>query len=184
MRLSLLNQYAGVIAVGNYYGEFWLIEVISFLENGDYTFFNFYSDYSDKDAVICTKETGALYICNVSDDFIPREKVKQVIDVLWHWDECLEQAYDKLVLWDDDNLKWGSRKECFTHDPKKVFELEEIVFGLDDWMKCDFKEYCLEPESQSAADSFFINFRCDPLGFSVKFLCEERRLYSIKPYIL
>ena len=183
--LSLLNQYAGVIAVGNYYGNFWLIEVISFLENGDYTFFNFYSDYSDKDAVICTKETGALYICNVSDDFIPEEKVKQVIDVLWHWDECLEQAYGTFVHWDFDHNTWDFKRKCFKEDPKEVFELDEIIFGLPEcWQQCDFQEYCAAPEPKTAGDVFWLKFECYPLGYLVKFCCEDRRLYSIKPYIL
>ena len=173
-----------VITVGNYYGYFWLIEVISFLENGDFTFFNFNSEYSDKDAVIYAKETGELHICNVSDNFIPEETVRLVTDVLWHLDECLEQAYDKLVLWDRDHHKWGSGKDCFTHDPKKDFKLIETIFGLADWPECDFQEYCQFPEPKAAADSFWMNFRCDPLAFAVQFRCGDRKLYSIKPYIL
>jgi len=101
-----------------------LDEVIFFLKGGDFSIFDFYSDYSEKDAVVYMKGTGCLYICNVSDDVIPEETVRLVIEVLEHLDEYLKQAYDKLVLWDWKHHKWGSGNESFTHDPKKVFELE------------------------------------------------------------
>ena len=64
-----------------------LDEVIFFLKNGDFSFFDFYSDYSEKDAVVYMKGTGCLYICNVSDDVIPEETVRLVIEVLEHLDE-------------------------------------------------------------------------------------------------
>lgn len=161
-----------------------LDEVIFFMKDGDFSFFNCHSDYSEKDAVVYMEGTGCLYICNVSDNFIPEKTVSLVIDVLEHLDEYLEQAYDKLVFWDDDNHKWDFRQKYIKYDPKKAFELDDIIFGLEDWKECEFQEYCPNPETQSAADSFWINFRCDPLAFAVKFLCEDRKLYSIKPYIL
>ena len=162
-----------------------LDEVIFFLKDGEYSFFDFYSDYSEKDAVVYMKGTGCLYICNVSDNVIPAETVRRAIDVLEHLDEYLEQAYDKLVLWDWKHPKWSSEKECFTHDTKKVFELEDIIFGLEDWPHCDYIEkYCLYPDTKTSADIFFINFRVEDLGFLVKFRCEDRRLCSIKPHIL
>ena len=83
-----------------YNEHFDLDEVVFFLKNGDYSFFDYYSDYSEKDAVVYMKGTGCLYICNVSDNVIPAETVRLAIDVLEHLDEYLEQAYDKLVLWD------------------------------------------------------------------------------------
>lgn len=186
MKLSLLNQYAGVIVLSMNSVYFNLDEVIFFLKDGDFSFFDFYSDYSEKDAVVYMKGTGCLYICNVSDDVIPEETVRLVIEVLEHLDEYLKQAYDKLVLWDWKHHKWGSGNESFTYDPKKVFELEEIVFGWPEYwqQKCDFQECRAAPEPETAADVFWLNFRCDPLSFSVKFLCEDRRLCSIKPYIL
>ena len=162
-----------------------LDEVIFFLKNGDFSFFDFYSDYSEKDAVVYMKGTGCLYICNVSDDVIPEETVRLAIDVLEHLDECLEQAYDKLGLWYFVDHKRSPGKDCFTHDPKKVFELDDIIFGLEDWPHCDYIEkYCLYPDTKTSADSFFINFRVEDLGFLVKFRCEDRRLCSIKPHIL
>ena len=161
-----------------------LDEVIFFLKDGDFSFFNFHSDYSDNDAVVYMKGTGCLYICNVSDNVIPEETVRLVIEVLEHLDEYLKQAYGKLVLWDWKHHKWGSGKECFTHDPQKAFELEDIIFGLNDWPKGEFQEYFPVPKPKAAADCFWMNFRCDPLLFSVKFLCEDRRLCSIKPYSL
>ena len=162
-----------------------LDEVIFFLKNGEFSFFDFYSDYSEKDAVVYMKGTGCLYICNVSDDVIPAETVRLAINVLEHLDECLEQAYDKLDLWDLKNYKWGSGKKGFTYDPKEVFELEDIIFGLKDWPDCDYIEkYCLDSEPKTAADCFWINFRFEYLGFLVKFRCEDRRLCSIIPHIL
>ena len=171
----------------SYYDEdFKLAEVISFLKNRDYSSFDFRLEYTANDALISIKDTGLLFICNVPDNTIPEQTVRQVIDVLEHLDECIEQAYDKLVLWDWKHHKWGSGNESFTHDPKKVFELEEIVFGWPEYwqQKCDFQECRAAPEPETAADVFWLNFRCDPLLFSVKFLCEDRRLCSIKPYIL
>lgn len=161
-----------------------LDEVLFFLKEGDFSFFDFSSDYSEKDAVVYMKGTGCLYICNVSDNVIPEETVRLAIDVLEHLDEYLEQAYDKLVLWDWKQHKWGAGNECFTHDAKKDFELEDIIFGLNDWPKGEFQEYFPVPKPKAAADCFWMNFRCDPLEFPVQFLCKERRLYSIKPYIL
>ena len=174
-----------MIAVSLYNEHFDLDEVVFFLKNGDFSFFDYYSDYSEKDAVVYMKGTGCLYICNVSDDVIPEETVRLAIDVLEHLDECLEQAYDKLDLWYFVDHKRSLGKDCFTHDPKKVFELDDIIFGLEDWPHCDYIEkYCLYPETKTEADCFWMNFRCDPLGFVVKFLCDDRRLCSIKPYTL
>lgn len=174
-----------MIAVSLYNVHFDLDEVIFFLKDGDFSFFDFYSDYSDKDAVVYMKGTGCLYICNVSDNVIPEKTVIQVIDVLEHLDECLEQAYDKLGLWYFVDHKWGSGKDSVKYDPKKVFELDDIIFGLEDWPHCDYKEeYCLGSEPKKDADSFWMNFRCDPLGFAVKFFCNDRKLCTFKPYIL
>ena len=164
--------------------HFNLDEVIFFMKEGDFSFFDFYSDYSDKDAVVYMEGTGCLYICNVSDNFIPEKTVIRVIDVLEHLDECLKQAYDTLVHLDFDCHTWDSKRKCFKEDPQKVFELDDIIFGLEDWPHCDFIEYSLGSEPKTEADCFWMNFRCDPWGFAVKFLCEDRRLYSIKPYII
>ena len=183
MRLSLLNQYAGVIVVP-YYG-FDLAEVLFFLKDGDYSFFDFNCEYSKNDAAVDIKGAGSLYICNLSEDDIPEETVRLVIDVLEHLDEYLEQAYGTFVHWDFDHNTWDFKRKCFKEDPKEVFELDEIIFGLPEcWQQCDFQEYCAAPEPKTAGDVFWLKFRCDPLGYLVKFCCEDRRLYSIKPYIL
>ena len=47
MKLSLLNQYAGVIVLSMNSVYFNLDEVIFFLKDGEFSFFDFYSDYSD-----------------------------------------------------------------------------------------------------------------------------------------
>ena len=174
----------------SYYGNFELAEVICFLKNGDYTFIDFISDYSDEDAVVYTKETGELHICNVSDNYIPVETVRLVIDVLEHWDECLKQVYGWLRFWDFKNDEWRPSKykewlEEWTHDDfEKRYEITEVFFGLDDWPVCDKKEYCLGPEPEKGADVFSIEVRADPLGFNLKFACEDRRLYKIIVHIL
>ena len=189
MVLSLLNQYAGVIVVP-YYGTFELAEVISFLENEDYTFIDFISDYSDNDAVVNIKGAGTLYICNLSGSTIPAETVRLVIDALDHWDECLKQVYGWLRFWDFKNDEWRPSKykewlEEWTYDDfEKRYEITEVFFGLDDWPVCDKKEYCLGPEPEKGADVFSIEVRCDPLGFNLKFRCKDRRLYKIVVHIL
>ncbi len=177
------NSYAGVIAV-LYHLQFDLDEVIFYLKDGDCSFFDYYSEYSKNDAAVYIKGAGSLYICNLSEDDIPEETVRRVIDVLEHLDECLKQAYDTLVHWDFDHHTWDSKRKCFKEDPKEVFELDEILFGSDGWTSCDFQKYCPDPKPQSVDDSFWIKFRCDPLEFSVQFRSRDRRLYSIQPYIL
>lgn len=163
--------------------SFDLDEIIRFLKKGDYSIFDFYSEYTAEDAGIYTKERGFLCICNVSDNSIPEETVIQVIDVLEHLDECIEQAYDKLVYWDPVYDYWDP-KNRHTKTPEKTFELVEINFGLPEfWQKSNFQEYRV-PEPKTAGDVFWLEFRCDPLGYLVKFRCEDRRLCSIIPHIL
>ena len=101
-----------------YRGDFDLNEIIFFLKERDYSFFSFISDYSDNDAVVNIKGAGTLYICNVSDKCIPEQTVRSVIDVLEHWDECLEQAYGWLAFWDFKNDEWNPEKE-WSHDRVK-----------------------------------------------------------------
>ena len=168
-----------------YHLQFDLDEVIFYLKDGDCSFFDFHIEYSKNDAVVDIKGAGALYICNLSEDDIPEETVRLVIDVLEHLDEYLEQAYDMLVFFDDDSLKWDFGQKHIKYDPKKVFELDEIIFGSPEfWQYFDFQEYRAVPEPKTAGDVFWLKFRCDPLGYLVEFCCEDRRLYSIKPYIL
>ena len=168
-----------------YHLHFDLEEVIFYLKDGDCSFFDFYDEYSKNDAVVDIKGAGSLYICNLSKDDIPEETVRLVIDVLEHLDEYLEQAYGTFVHWDFDHNTWDFKRKCFKEDPKEVFELDEIIFGLPEcWQQCDFQEYCAAPEPKTAGDVFWLKFRCDPLGYLVKFCCEDRRLYSINPYIL
>lgn len=95
------------------YQHYDLAEVLFYLKDGDYSFFDFIRDFSDNDAVVDMKENGTLYICNVSDSIIPDETVRRVIDVLEHWDEYLKQAYDWLRFWDFTNgeLKPSKYKE-------------------------------------------------------------------------
>ena len=179
----LLNQHAGVISVP-YYGHFDLDEVLFFLSERDYSLFDFYSDYSDEEAVIFTKETGELHICNVPEDSIPEETVRLVIDALEHWDECLEQAYDWLRFWDFENGEWNPKQECLIDRGKREFDVSETFFGLENWPGCDYKEYCLK--QKKGTEVFSIEFEAGdyPLGFNLKFRCKDRRLYKIVVHII
>ena len=186
--------------------SFELDEIIRFLKKRDYSFFDFYSDYTPEDAVISTKHTGALYICNVSGNSIPEQTVRQVIDVLEHLDECLEQAYEWLAsheielglqhlknnwkpgeAWVKEVKSWREWwKETKLDTVKKRYKVSEIFFRLDDWPTDVKEEYCRGPEPQKGADVFSIEFwhRDCGLGFHFKFLCEDRRLYKFIIHIL
>lgn len=71
-----------------------------------------------------------------------------------------------------------------TGQSEKRFWITEVFFGLDDWPCCDRGEYRVGPEPKEGADTFSIEFRADPLGFNLKFVCGERRLYQIVIHIL
>ena len=179
-------------AVAPLYQHYDLAEVLFYLKDGDYSFFDFIRDFSDNDAVVDMKENGTLYICNVSDSIIPDETVRRVIDVLEHWDEYLKQAYDWLRFWDFTNgeLKPSKYKEWlkeWSHDEfEKIYEVSFVFFGLEDWPCSDYKEYCTGSEPKEGADIFSIEFTAGqyPLGFNLKFACEDRRLYKIIVHIL
>mgnify|MGYP000909838350 CR=1 FL=1 len=197
-----------VIAVSYYDEDFKLAEVISFLKNRDYSSFDFRREYTANDALISIKDTDALFtICNVPDNMIPEQTVIQVIDVLEHLDECIEQASDWLTSHEfelglqhlKNNWKpgeaWGKEvkswceywKETKLDTVKKRYTVSEICFRLDDfWPTSVMEEYCRGPEPQKGADVFFIDFchrDCDS-GFRFMFLCEDRRLYKFIIHIL
>ena len=185
MEPSLRNQYTGVIVVSD--NEFDLAEVISFLKKRDYSIFDFYSEYTAEDAEVYTKE-ALLFICNVSDNSIPEQTVIQVIDVLEHLDECIEQAYEWLAF-GEWGKEWYKEKVSNLDIVKKRYRVLEICFGLNDWPESFHKiceEYCRGPEPQKGADVFSIEFEHSdcPLGFHFKFLCEDRRLYKFIIHIL
>ena len=184
-----------------------LDEIIRFLKKRDYSSFDFYTEYSAEDAVIYTKHTGVLCICNVSDNTIPEQTVIQVTDVLEHLDECLEQAYEWLAsheielglqhlknnwkpgeAWVKEVKSWREYwKKTKLDTVKKRYTVSEICFRLGDfWPTSVTEEYCRGPEPQKGADVFSIEFEQSncPLGFHFKFVCEERRLYKFIMHVL
>ena len=177
-----------VIAVSYYDEDFKLAEVISFLKNRDYSSFDFRREYTANDALISIKDTDALLtICNVPDNMIPEQTVIQVIDVLEHLDECIEQASDWLTSHEFGFRGFGKEKESIRDIIKKRYTVSEICFRLDDfWPTSVMEEYCRGPEPQKGADVFSIEFEQSdcPLGFHFKFLCEDRRLYKFIIHIL
>ena len=76
------------------YVSFDLADVISFLKDRDFSLFSFESDGDEKYALVFTEEVCEIRIDNVSDNLIPEEKVRQVLEVLEHLDECIKKAYD------------------------------------------------------------------------------------------
>ena len=191
MKLSLLNQYAGVIAVSYKFVYFDLAEVIYFMKEGDFSFFDFGSYYGQTFAEVYTNEAGELRIYNVPDNDIPAETVRLVLDVLEHWDECLEQAYNWLRFYSPENDEWNPKKEW---PPKKKWSRDFIEkesgvsaldFGEEGWPKRTFREYRLDPKPKKGSEYFSIDFCLGdfPLGFCMKYLCEDRRLYQIETYI-
>ena len=168
--------------------SFDLDEIIRFLKKRDYSIFDYYNEYTAEDAVIDTKHTGVLCICNVSDNSIPEETVIQVIDVLEHLDECIEQAYDWLASHEFGIRRFGKEKESIRDIIIKRYTVSEICFRWDDdfWPPSVINEYWLGPEPPKGADVFFIEFRHRDCysGFRFMFLCEDRRLYKFIIHIL
>lgn len=169
-----------------------LADVISFLKDRDFSLFIFESD--EEFAVVYTKETGEIFIDNVSDNMIPEEKAMMVLDVLEHWDECLKQAYEWLRFWDFTNDEWrpSKYKECleeWTHDEfKKVYEITGVYFEETenkDQLNLVHK-YRLESKQKKATYGFSIVFTAGyyHLGFTLKYSCEDMRLYAIETYII
>ena len=147
-----------------------------------------------ENTVVYTKETGEIFIDNVSDNMIPEEKVMMVLDVLEHWDECLKQAYEWLRFWDFTNDEWrpSKYKECleeWTHDEfKKVYEITGVYFEETenkDQLNLVHK-YRLESKQKKATYGFSIVFTAGyyPLGFTLKYSCEDMRLYANETYII
>ncbi|MBR3042991.1 MAG: hypothetical protein IKI45_00680 [Oscillospiraceae bacterium] len=165
-----------------------LADVISFLKDRDFSLFIFESD--EKFAVVYTEETGEILIDNVSDNVIPEEKVRKVLD------ECLEQAYDWLGFWDFENDTWCSGEKWVKewcresiHDRvKKEFEITGISF--EETENKDQRDlvhkYRLEPKQKKVTYGFSIDFTAGyyPLEFTLKYSCEDRRLYAIETYII
>ncbi len=188
--------------------SFELDEIIRFLKKRDYSIFDFYNEYTAEDAVIDTKYTGVLCVCNVSDNSIPEQTVIQMIDVLEHLYECIEQAYEWLAsheielglqhlknnwkpgeAWVKEVKSWREYwKKTKLDTVKKRYTVSEICFRWDDdfWPPSVINEYCRGPEPPKGADVFFIEFShrdCDS-GFRFMFLCEDRRLYKFIIHIL
>ena len=172
-----------------------LADVISFLKDRDFSLFKFKSD--ENIALTYTNETGQLLICNVSDNVIPEEKVRQVIDVLEHLDECIKKAYDWIRRLDLNKNRWFPGDKWFPHELDKIFEVTSVTFektGEEHHFLNPinrFEEYCLGNDPPKAVDGFSIGFDFKdsiysplyPLSFFVKFVCEDMRAYAIEAEI-
>lgn len=125
------------------YVSFYLVEVIYFMKEGDFSFFDFKSDHGQGYAEVLTKEAGWLCIYDVSDKVIPAETVRRVLDVMEHWDECLEQAYDWLRFYDIGMDEWNPANEQWTQDYniKKEWSSYRVEFG---------EKACQEPRTANS----------------------------------
>ena len=170
------------------YVSFDLDEVIYFMKEGDFSFFDFNSDHGQGYAQVLTKEVGWLCIYNVSDNVIPEETVRRVLDVLEHWDECLKQAYDWLRFYDIGMDEWNPANEQWTQDYniKKEWSSYRVEFGEKACQEPPDSEFSPRPQPKAGSDCFFIAFYAKYFGvdFSMKFLCEDRKLYKIETYII
>ena len=169
------------------YVSFDLDEVIYFMIEGDFSFFDFESDHGQGYAQVLTKEAGWLFIYNVSDNVIPEETVRRVLDVLEHWDECLKQAYDWLRFYDVGMDEWNPEKERWSQNNIKDVLIEYTVeFGEDVCQEPPDSEFSLGPQPKAGSDYFLIavNAKYYGVDISLKFLYEDRRLYKIETYII
>ena len=168
------------------YVSFDLDEVIYFMKEGDFSFFDFDSDHGQGYAQVLTKEVGWLCIYNVPDKVIPAETVRRVLDVLEHWDECLKQAYDWLRFYDVGMDEWNPEKERWSQNNIKDVLIEYTVeFGEDVCQEPPDSEFSLGPQPKAGSDCFLIAVNAKYYGVDIilKFLCEDRRLYQIETYI-
>lgn len=177
-----------------------LADVISFLKDRDFSGFFFKCDGDETLAVTYANEMCELLICNVSDNMIPEEKVRQVIDVLEHLDECIQKAYDWIRRLDLNNDRWFPADKWFPHELDKIFEVIGVTFEKTGekhhFLKPvnRFEACCLGHDPKKAADGFAIEFAIKesllnvnsgyyPLTFFVKFVCEDMRAYAVEAEI-
>ena len=179
------------------YVSFDLADVISFLKDRDFSLFSFESDGDEKYALVFTEEVCEIRIDNVSDNLIPEEKVRQVLEVLEHLDECIKKAYDWIRRLELKNDRWFPRGEWFPHELDKIFEVIGVTFqktGEEHHFfdpRDRFEKCCLGHDPKNPADGFVIEFgfhdhiysRYYPLSFFVKFVCEDMRAYAVEAEI-
>ncbi len=112
-----------------------LAEVIAFLKEGNFSFFDFGSEGEEAYAMIDTKEAGVLRIYNVSDNVIPPKTVRQVLDVLEHLYACIRKAHGWLIhLNSDENKQIAWYLKWFPQEMDKIYDgLWRIQFGKIRW---------------------------------------------------
>ncbi|MBR3448237.1 MAG: hypothetical protein IKH27_10570 [Oscillospiraceae bacterium] len=179
------------------YVTFGLADVISFLKDRDFSPFSFESDGDEKHALVFTEEVCEIRIDNVSDNVIPEETVRQVLDVLEHLDEWIQKGYDRIGRLDLKQDKWFPGDQWFPHELDKIFEVIGVTFEKTGEKHHFFKPgdrfegYCLGHDPEKPEDGFVLEFairecidsRYFPLVFYVKFVCGDMRAYAVEAEI-
>lgn len=165
--------------------DYTLEDVIFLLENREFSEFGFNTEkgysiiYSDAGEIL-TEHKG-------SDNAIPEETVRRMLNVLEHIEECIEKAYDRIINPDQkDDKASPANEEKWIPDLKQIFEINGINFGdisslLDHCSVLIWSQSRRDHHPKCASDSFSIEFDGDDhFFFNVKFDYRDMLPYEIE----
>ncbi|MBR5722532.1 MAG: hypothetical protein IKX57_02815 [Oscillospiraceae bacterium] len=165
--------------------DYSLEDVIFLLENREFSEFRF---NSGKGYALIDSEAGEILIEHKgSDNVIPEETVRRMLDVLEHIEECIEKANDWIINLDQkDDKAFPADQKKWIPDLKEIFEVKGINFGD---LKSHFNRFsilvwnqyrCGSHHPKYASDSFSIEFYVDYIFFNVKFDYKDMLPYEIE----
>ena len=165
--------------------EYTLEDVMFLLENKEFSEFKFCPGAG---YALIDSEAGEILIeYKGSDNVIPDETVRRMLDVLTHIEECIEKAYDWFSHLDQN----GNEMLAANSDNKfsgEIYDVNGIRFGdvtlSNTWKRMKWKQYRSgSHHPKDAADIFSIIFQNtdDPYFiFNVKFDYEDLLPYEIE----
>ncbi|MBR6718807.1 MAG: hypothetical protein IKI77_10770 [Oscillospiraceae bacterium] len=165
--------------------EYTLEDVMFLLENKEFSGFKFCPGAG---YALIDSEAGEILIeYKGSDNVIPDETVRRMLDVLTHIEECIEKAYDWFSHLDQN----GNEMLVANPDkkiPREIYDVNGIRFGditlSNTWKRMKWKQYRSgSHHPKDAADIFSIIFQNtdDPYFiFNVKFDYEDLLPYEIE----
>ena len=145
---------------------FYNIEIISFLEKRNFEHFVFRNGC----AYINSHEADEIII-EAPDNQIPDERIQYVIDVLYHFDECVRKAHGWLEHISLKNDKW------YPHALDQGFEVYGLFFGT----------FMYGHEPDPVTNGFTLSFQAAgeyfPCKFTVKFCRNDMHPFAVEEWL-
>ena len=172
--------------------DYTLEDVIFLLENREFSEFRF---NSDKGYALIDSEAGEMQIeYKGSDNVIPEETVRRMLEVLEHIEECIETAHDWISSLDQkDDKSPPLNQGNWLPKLKETFEVNGINFGVAKGVSHNiflaWNQYHSSHHQKNVADYFSIQFQHaeftgDPyFTFNVKFDYMDMLPYEIELWI-